>query len=580
MLSGLQRSMPRANVARMIKRILAVLSLFVIAIPSLAAAQGVTSSADPRATEAGREILMKGGSAADAEMAMMLVLTLVEPQSSGIGGGGFFLYHDAKTGTIATIDGREKAPAAATPERFLDKDGKPRGFMDVVPGGLSVGVPGNIRLMEEVHKRWGKLAWADIFQPAIDLADKGFKVTPVLHRFMTLYADVWKDFPELRAIYYVDGKPAPVGTVIRNPAYAKLLRDIAARGPDAFYTGANAQAIVAAVTRAPRNPAKMTLADLKAYRAKERPAVCTTYRIYKVCGMAPPSSGATTVQGILGMLEAYDMKAMGKDNVMSWHLLAEAMQLAYADRGQYLGDSDFVDVPVKGLLDKQYLASRRMLISPYSVRSDYPAGSPPGAEPRTPTGPVAEHGTTHFVAVDRDGNVATMTSTVESIFGSQLVANGYILNNELTDFTFVPEKDGKPVANRVEANKRPLSSMSPTIVYGPDGKLILALGSAGGKRIIMHVTKTLIGVLDWGLSAEDAIALPNLYFDNQGAIIEDNAMGQRIAKESAVFGKPIRPEDFGSKVNAIERTPAGWRGAADPRTPGTWATDDPSAAAE
>jgi len=572
--------MPRANVARMIKRILAVLSLFVIALPSLAAAQGVTSSADPRATEAGREILMKGGSAADAEMAMMLVLTLVEPQSSGVGGGGFFLYHDAETGQIATIDGREKAPAAATPDRFLGKDGKPRGFMDVVPGGLSVGVPGNIRLMEQVHKRWGKLAWADIFQPAIELADKGFKVTPVLNRFMTLYADVWKDFPELRAIYYVDGKPAPVGTVIRNPAYAKLLRDIAARGPDAFYTGANAQAIVSAVTQAPRNPSKMTLADLKAYQAKERPAVCTTYRIYKVCGMAPPSSGATTVQGILGMLEAYDMKAMGKDNVMSWHLLAEAMQLAYADRGQYLGDSDFVDVPVKGLLDKQYLASRRMLISPYSVRSDYPAGSPPGAEPRTPTGPVDEHGTTHFVAVDRDGNVATMTSTVESIFGSQLVANGYILNNELTDFTFVPEKDGKPVANRVEANKRPLSSMSPTIVYGPDGKVILALGSAGGKRIIMHVTKTLIGVLDWGLSAQDAIALPNLFFDDQGAIIEDNAMGQKIAQESAVFGKPIRPEDFGSKVNAIERTPTGWRGAADPRTPGNWATDDPSAAAE
>lgn len=572
--------MRRANVARMIKRLLAVFSLFVIAIPSLAAAQGVTSSADPRATEAGRAILEKGGSAADAEMAMMLVLTLVEPQSSGVGGGGFFIYHDAKTGQLATIDGREKAPAAATPDRFLGKDGKPRGFMDVVPGGLSVGVPGNIRLMQEVHKRWGKLPWADIFQPAIELADKGFEVTPVLHNLMNAYADVWKDFPEIRAIYYVDGKPAPVGTIVRNPAYAKLLRDVAARGPDAFYTGAIAQAIVKAVTQAPRNRTTMTLADLKAYQAKERPAVCTTYRVYKVCGMGPPSSGATTVFGILGMLEAYDMKAMGKDNVMSWHLLAEAMQLAYADRGQYLGDSDFVDVPVKGLLDKQYLASRRMLISPYTVRADYPVGTPPGSEPRTASGPVNEHGTTHFVAVDRDGNVATMTSTVESIFGSQLIANGFVLNNELTDFTFAPEKDGKPVANRVEANKRPLSSMSPTIVYGPDGQVILALGSAGGKRIIMHVTKTLIGVLDWGLPAEQAIALPNLFFDDQGAIIEDNAMGKEIARESAVFGKPIRPENFGSKVNAVERTPAGWRGAADPRTPGNWATDDPTAAAE
>ena len=564
----------------MIKRLLAVFSLFVIAIPSLAAAQGVTSSADPRATEAGREILAKGGSAADAQMAMMLVLTLVEPQSSGVGGGGFFIYHDAKTGQVTTIDGREKAPAAATPDRFLGKDGKPRGFMDVVPGGLSVGVPGNIRLMQEVHKRWGKLPWADIFQPAIVLADKGFEVTPVLHNLMNAYADVWKDFPEIRAIYYVDGKPAPVGTIVRNPAYAKLLRDVAARGPDAFYTGANAQAIVKAVTQAPRNQSKMTLADLKAYEAKERPAVCTTYRVYKVCGMGPPSSGATTVFGILGMLEAYDMKAMGKDNVMSWHLLAEAMQLAYADRGQYLGDSDFVDVPVKGLLDKQYLASRRMLISPYTVRADYPVGTPPGSEPRTASGPVNEHGTTHFVAVDRDGNVATMTSTVESIFGSQLIANGFVLNNELTDFTFAPEQDGKPVANRVEANKRPLSSMSPTIVYGPDGQVVLALGSAGGKRIIMHVAKTLIGVLDWGLPAEQAIARPNLFFDDQGAIIEDHAMGKEIAQESAVFGKPIRPENFGSKVNAVERTPTGWRGAADPRTPGNWATDDPTAAAE
>ncbi|MBB5707536.1 gamma-glutamyltransferase [Sphingopyxis panaciterrulae] len=563
----------------MIKRLFAVFSLLVIALPSLAAAQGVTSSADPRATEAGREILMKGGSAADAEMAMMLALTLVEPQSSGVGGGGFFVYHDAKTGKISTIDGRETAPAAATPDRFLDANGQPRGFMDVVPGGLSVGVPGNIRLMEAVHERWGKLPWADIFQPAIDLAEKGYEATPALVNFMTAYADVWKDFPEIRAIYYVDGKPAPVGTIIRNPAYAKLLRDLAARGADAFYTGANAQAIVKAVTQAPRNRSKMTLADLAAYQAKERPAVCTTYRVYKVCGMAPPSSGATTVFGILGMLEAYDMKAMGKDNVMGWHLLAEAMQLAYADRAQYLGDSDFVDVPVKGLLDKQYLASRRMLISPFTVRSDYPAGSPPGAEPRTASGPVAEHGTTHFVAVDRDGNVASMTSTVESIFGSQLVANGYVLNNELTDFTFVPERDGKPVANRVEANKRPLSSMSPTIVYGPDGKVILALGSAGGKRIIMHVAKTLVGVLDWGLSAKEAIALPNLFFDDAGAIIENDAMGRKLAQESAVFGNPFRAEDFGSKVNAVERIATGWRGAADPRSPGTWTTDQPAAAA-
>jgi gamma-glutamyltranspeptidase/glutathione hydrolase len=563
----------RANVAAMIKRLFAVISLFVITLPSLAAAQGVTSSADPRATQAGREILQQGGSAADAAMAMMLVLTLVEPQSSGIGGGGLLVYHDAKDGQISTIDGRETAPSSATPDRFLGPDGQPRGFLDVVPGGLSVGVPGNMRLMQETHKRWGKLPWKDIFQPAIKLAENGFEATPVLVNYLNMVEPVWKDFPEARALYYVDGKPAPVGTVIKNPAYAKLLRDLAARGADAFYTGPNGQAIVKAVTTAPRNKAAMTMADLKAYQAKERPAVCTSYRVYKVCGMGPPSSGATTVFGILGMLEAYDMKVMGKDNVMSWHLLAEAMQLAYADRGQYLGDSDFVDVPVQGLLDKAYLASRRDLISPYSVRTDYPVGTPPGAQPRSPTGPVAEKGTTHFVAVDRDGDVASMTSTVESVFGSHLIANGMILNNELTDFTFTPEKDGKPVANRVEANKRPLSSMSPTIVYGPDGKVVLALGSAGGKRIIMHVTKTLVGVLDWGLPAEDAIALPNLFFDDKGAIIEDDAMGKVIAEKSAVFGNPIRTSDFGSKVNAAERTADGWRGAADPRSPGNALTE-------
>ena len=557
----------------MLKRLLAVFSLFVLAVPSLAAAQGVTSSADPRATEAGREILHQGGSAADAAIAMVAVLTLVEPQSSGIGGGGFMVYHNAKDDSISTIDGREKAPAAAKGDRFLGPDGKPRGFMDVVPGGLSVGVPGNVRLMEMAHKKWGKLEWKALFQPAIKLAEDGYKVTPALYTWLEQFQPVWKDFPAARAIYYVDGKPAPVGTVIRNPAYAAILRDIAARGPEAFYAGANAKAISDAVAKAPRNHAQLTLKDLAAYQAKERPAVCTTYRIYKVCGMGPPSSGATTVFGILGMLEGYDMKAMGKDNPMSWHLLAEAMQLAYADRAAYLGDADFVDVPVKGLLDKGYLAERRQLISPYSAAGHYEPGTPPGAKPRAAAPPIPEHGTTHFVVADKDGNVVSMTSTVESIFGSQLIANGYFLNNELTDFDFVPVKDGQPTANRVEAGKRPLSSMSPTIVYGPDGKVILAVGSAGGKRIIMHVTKTLIGVLDWGLSAQDAMELPNIFFGQQGVLIENDDLGKAIAAKMKPFGYSFTPTDLGSKLNAIERVGDGWRGAADPRGPGTSSVD-------
>lgn len=572
-IDGLRWLAPRANVPRMINRLLTAFALALTVLPSLAAAQGVTSTADPRATEAGRQILHDGGSAADAAMAMMLVLTLVEPQSSGVGGGGFLVYHDAETDQTGTINGREMAPAGARPERFLGPDGKPRGYNDVIPGGLSVGVPGNVRLMEMAHKKWGKLEWKALFQPAIKLADEGFEVTPALYVWLDRFQDLWKDFPAARALYYVDGKPAPVGTVIKNPAYAKLLRDIAARGPDAFYTGANAKAISDAVAKSARNPALLTAKDLAAYKAQDKPAVCTTYRVYKVCGMGPPSSGATTVFGILGMIEGWDMKTMGKDNPMSWHLIAEAMQLAYADREKYLGDSDFVDVPVAGLVDKTYLAERRHLISPFGRAVAYPAGNPPGAQPRTPSGPVQEQGTTHFVAVDKDGNVASMTSTVESIFGSHLNANGFFLNNELTDFDLSPVRAGAPAANRVQAGKRPLSSMSPTIVYGPDGKVMFAVGSAGGKRIIMHVTKTLIGVLDWGLSAEDAIALPNLYFGQQGVLIEDDAAGKAIADKMAPFGYPFVPTDLGSKLNAAQRVGETWHGAADPRGPGTSSVD-------
>ena len=557
----------------MLKRFLPVAALATLALPSLVFAQGVTSSADPRATEAGREILHQGGTAADAAVAMVAVLTLVEPQSSGIGGGGFMLHHNAGDGGISTIDGRETAPAAAKPERFLGPDGKPRGYMDVIPGGLSVGVPGNMRLMEMAHEKWGKLEWKALFQPAIKLAEDGFVVTPALNNWLVQFEPMWKDFPAARAIYYVDGKPAPVGTRLKNPAYAAFLRDVAARGPEAFYAGANAKAIGEAVAKAPRNPAQLTARDLAGYKAKERPAVCTTYRVYKVCGMGPPSSGATTVFGILGMLEGWDMKTMGKDNPMSWHLLAEAMQLSYADRAAYLGDGDFIEVPVKGLLDKTYLAGRRQLISPYGAAGTYEPGTPPGAKPRAAAPPVQEQGTTHFVTADAAGNVVSMTSTVESIFGSQLIANGYFLNNELTDFDLAPTKDGVPTANRVEAGKRPLSSMSPTIVYGPDGKVVLAVGSAGGKRIIMHVTKMLVGMLDWGLDAKQAIELPNLFFGREGVLIENNEAGQAIAAKMKAFGYSFTATSLGSKLNAVERTKEGWRGAADPRGPGSSSID-------
>lgn len=549
----------------MIRSLLALLALFV-SLPAYAAG-GVVSSADPRATAAGQEILRAGGSAADAAMAMMLALTVVEPQSSGIGGGGFILYHDAKTGKIATINGREKAPMSAKPDQFMT-NGKPTPFLQAFPGGLSTGVPGNIRLMARTHQRWGKLPWARLFDPAIRLAE-GFEINSTLAGALARIAPLWKDFPAAQALYWQDGKPRTVGMIQRNPALAALFRKVASEGPDAFYTGAAGQAIVDAVAGSAVNPTALTMTDLAAYRAQDKDAVCAPYRQFKVCGMAPPSSGATTILQMLGTIERFDMKGLGKDSPVAWHLIGEAMQLAYADREKYLGDSDFVKVPVAGLIDRRYLKSRSALVSPTTSLAKYEAGTPPGAAPRTAGISSEVPATTHFVAVDGAGNVASMTSTIEGPFGSQLVANGYFLNNELTDFTFQPVKDGAPVANAVAPGKRPLSSMSPTIVYDKKGRAVFAVGSAGGKRIIMHVMKALVGYMDWGLSAQEAISLPNIYFGGSALLIEKDTKLAAMQGELSALGQMVVTTDLSSKLNAIERLPDGkWRGAADPRSPG------------
>lgn len=537
-----------------------------------AAARGVVSAADPRAAEAGRAILRAGGSAADAEMAMMLALTVVEPQSSGIGGGGFFVYQQAG-GKLVTIDGREKAPAAATFKRFLTPDGKPMPFFQAVPGGLSVGVPGNIRLMAMVHQRFGKLPWKALFAPAIKLAEEGYTVTKPMAAGMGYVSQVWSAFPAISAQYTRDGKPLTEGALVKNPDLAKTLRLIADKGPDAFYTGANAQAIVTAAATAQRNPSDMTMADLAAYQAKDRPPICGTYRMYRICGMGPPSSGAVTVLQILGMLERFDMKKLGASNPVSWHLIGEAMLLAYADREKYLADSDFVSIPLKGMTDKAYLKSRSMLLSPDKALGTYEAGTPPGAEPRTAalSGEVA--GTTHFVAVDRAGNVGTMTSTVEGPFGSQILAGGFVLNNELTDFTFAPEKDGAPIANRVEGNKRPLSSMSPTIVYDTRNVPIFTVGAAGGKTIIMQVAKALIAHLDWGMNARDSIGHGLVYFNGTTLILEQGTALEPMKPAIEALGHKVSVAKLGLKANAAERTPKGWVGAADPRSVGVALTE-------
>ena len=536
---------------------------------------GTAASAHPEATKAGFEILKAGGSATDAAMAMMLALTVVEPQSSGIGGGGFFLHHDAKQGWMQTIDGREMAPAAAGSDRFLGEDGKPMGRMSAFPGGISVGVPGNMRLMEMAHRKWGKLPWENLFEPAIRLAEDGYVVSPPQYSWMKRLAPLWKRFPDIQKLYWRNGAPAPVGTVIKNPELANLLRDLQKGGADAFYSGETAKAMSEAVANAPMNQTALTEEDFGNYRAILRAPVCSSYREYRICGMGPPSSGATTVLGILGMIEQFDMGKLYKESpVQAWHVIAEAMRLAYADRQKYLGDQDFVAVPVAGLIDKQYLAKRGRMIALQRARPQfpgmetYPAGNPPGAQVRTAAASSEVPSTTHFTAVDGEGNIANMTSTVEGPFGSQLVARGMVLNNELTDFTFAPEMEGAPVPNRVQAGKRPLSSMSPTIVYGPDGKPILALGSAGGKRIIMHVTKTLIGVLDYGLPLKDAMAMPNIYFGGSGVLIERNSDLVKLQTELSKLGHIVVTSGLPSKLAGAQRTKDGWVGAVDPRSIG------------
>lgn len=547
------------------------------ASPVGAAAQGVVldspglvSAADPRAAEAGAQMLRLGGSATDAAIATMLALTVVEPQSSGIGGGGFLVLGDA-AGHVETIDGRETAPKAATPQWFY-VEGKPLPYGEAIPGGRSVGVPGNLRLAAMAHNGKGKLSWRTLFQPAIRLAREGFAITPRLNSILAAASRTGALDPDARALYYAaDGKPLPVGTLVRNPALAATLETIAARGADSFYTGDNATMIASKVGTAPRNPAPLTTADLAAYRAIGRPAVCGEYRAYRICGMGPPSSGATTVFAILKQLERFDLKALGPVSPVAWHLIAESQRLAYADRDQYLADSDFVSVPVAGLTDPAYLAGRSALISEGSTLPSVQPGTPPGATLAFAAAPRQdEQGTTHFVAVDRWGNAASYTSTIEGPFGSGLMVGGYYLNNELTDFNIVPDRDGKPIANRVEGGKRPRSSMAPTLIYGPDGKLRLAIGAAGGVTIPAQVAKAIIGVLDWNLSAREAIALPVIFAPGGDMVFVEKGTSLEAmtpALQQLGHGQVIaRSPSF--KANAIERAGDRWRGAADPRSEG------------
>ena len=529
-------------------------------------------AANPLAVEAGSRILKQGGSAVDAAIAVQLVLGLVEPQSSGLGGGAFMLVHDGKAGRLVAYDGRETAPAAATPDRFM-QDGKPMTFFAAVVGGKAVGVPGVVRLLEAAHRRHGRLKWAALFAPAIALAERGFAVSPRLHALIAAERHLTQ--PRAHAYFYtVEGKPLPVGTMLVNPAYAATLRRIAEGGADAFYGGDIARDIVATANGHPTNPGDLTLADLAGYEVKVRDAVCGTYRSYRVCGMPLPSSGGLTVLQMLKILEPFDLRAMGPASFWSVHYVSEAGRLAFADRGVYMADPAFF-TPPEGLLDDAYLRSRSALIRPDASMGVAGPGTPPEKLPASQRVALGRDNaldvpsTSHLSIVDKYGNAVAMTTTIESGFGSRLMTQGgFLLNNELTDFSFAPTENGKPVANRVEAGKRPRSSMAPTIVYDRFGRVAIVAGSPGGSAIINYVAKTLVAIIDWDLDPQAAVALPNFGSRNGPTELERNTPIVTLETRLKALGAPVWITDHTSGLHVIRRTGNGWVGGADPRREG------------
>lgn len=532
-------------------------------------AGGMVAAANPLAVEAGLEVLRAGGSAVDAAIAVQAVLGLVEPQSSGIGGGAFLVHYDARTGDVVTFDGREVAPQGATPQMFLDTEGKPLPFPVAVRSGRAVGVPGVIAMLEMAHGEFGRLPWSRPWQPAIRLAESGFPVSPRLHELIgsALARDAM--LPAGRAYLTSDGRsPHAVGALLRNPAYADTLRQVADGGARVFYEGALARTIVAGAAAEPM-PGSLSLADLAAYRPARLEPVCSGYRVYLVCGMRPPSSGGIGVLAALGILENFDMAAMGPGTVVGWHHLIEAQRLAYADRDKYVADDRLVAVPLAGLTDKAYLRSRAALVSSARAMPVVEAGQPPGAPVRGRDATAEVPGTSHFVVVDPKGSVVSMTTTVESLFGSQRFVAGFFLNNQLTDFSFRPvDERGEGIANAVAPGKKPRSSMSPTLVFR-DGAFELAVGSPGGNAIIAYVVKTLVGMLDWGLTPQQAVDLPNVIARGP-VVVETARIDPAVVESLKGLGHVFRDgRGEGSGLHAVRVTKDGrLEGAADPRREG------------
>ncbi|MEM6440205.1 MAG: gamma-glutamyltransferase [Pseudomonadota bacterium] len=539
------------------------------AAPWAEATRFMAVAAHPMAAEAGRAVLARGGSAADAAVAMQAMLTLVEPQSSGLGGGMFLMHWEAAAGALTAWDGRETAPASADGGYWLDADGAPMGFWDAVVGGRSVGVPGVPKLLERLHETHGRLPWAELFGSTIAAAEEGFAVSPRMAASVARAQARGLDRFEAAAGYFFgeDGAPRAEGFVLRNPALAATLRGMARDGTAAFYGGALGRRIIDAV-QAADNESELTMDDLRSYRARVRDPVCVDYRGHQVCGMGPPSSGALTVGQILGMLENFDLAALG-DGPEAWHLFAEASRLAYADRALYMADADFVEVPVKGLLDKDYLASRAALIDPERSLGVAEAGSPPSdhGRLRAPDGTEKDHGTSHFVAVDAEGNMVSATSSIETGFGSRLMVGGFLLNNQLTDFSFSPEREGREVANRVEGGKRPRSSMAPTVVL-KEGRPVLLIGSPGGSRIIGYVAANIIRILDWGMHPAQALERGHVINRNGATDLEAGTEAEALAKPLESLGHEVRVRDLNSGLHVIALEDGRIVGAADPRREG------------
>lgn len=547
--------------------------------PDVIAPHWMVVAANPYASEAGAEILRAGGSAVDAAIAMSLVLALVEPQSSGIGGGGFLLTFNPSTQRVLAYDGRETAPAQVKPTQFLNAEGKPLGVLDAVSGGISVGTPGMLRLLELAHRAEGKLAWSRLFAPAIRLSEQGFQVSPRLHKLIASDPLLPKSATARAYFLLPDGSPLPVGHVLKNPALAQVLRRVASEGVQAFYTGVLAEAMVKAVGEGPR-PGALQLSDLAGYQAKVREALCVPWRQRRVCGFPPPSSGGLAVAQLLGIFEQLPLEPVKPetglhpvDDLPFAHFLAEASRLVFADRNLYVADPDFVSVPVEKLLSPAYLKARAALIQPNRSLGLAPAGVlASNGWPFAPDRSLELPATSHLVVVDAQGRGVSMTNTIESAFGSRVWVQGFLLNNELTDFSFVSEENGQPVANRLEPGKRPRSSMTPTLVLDEAGQLEALLGSPGGSQIIGYVARPLLSYGYYGLPFGETFRRPHL-INRNGATELERVPGyegwlERLKVGLSERGHTVLERELNSGLHGIQRDPGGWRGAVDPRREG------------